>query len=349
MIAQVLAPLLTALAVRLPCFVDTALKGSLVLALCAIAVRGLRRTSAANRYAIWFAGIVGHLMLPLLTWYAPPLYWPFLPAPPWLAASAAFDRAMSGIPPDRAARVLVACAVVWLIGVLFRLGRLATSRLMLSRFAQLPAAGARASLQTAFDLLRERLSVRRPVSLRIGTTATTPMTWGLVRPTIVLPRGAESWSADLLTVVLAHELEHVRRRDTIAQLVAQVTLALFWFDPLVWLAAGRMRLEREFACDDAVLATGVAPWTYAEHLLTIARRLRDAGDPPTPHTFAAITGEGPLEIEMRVRALLDSSTQRQRHSRGWLIAVLALTLMEVPLGALRPFRSPTTSVVTAPR
>ena len=65
---------------------------------------------------------------------------------------------------------------------------------------------------------------------------------------------------------------HQASRHT-AQLLAQIACALHWFNPLVWFAAWRLGLERERACDDLVLASGVRPSAYAGHLLEIVTGL----------------------------------------------------------------------------
>ena len=82
------------------------------------------------------------------------------------------------------------------------------------------------------------------------------VTWGLGSPKILLPATASAWPADRIRVVLAHELAHVVRHDWLTQISAELLRALYWFNPLVWLAARRLREESERACDDAVLETG---------------------------------------------------------------------------------------------
>jgi len=126
-----------------------------------------------------------------------------------------------------------------------------------------------------------RCDVRRPVALFLGPptpptvgSPPVPMTWGWLRPTIWLPGDARTWSDERLRVVFLHELAHVRRGDWAAQMFAHAVCALFWFHPLVWLAAAHLRAEAERACDDCVLLSGVPPADYARHLLDIARLLR---------------------------------------------------------------------------
>ena len=96
------------------------------------------------------------------------------------------------------------------------------------------------------------------------------MTWGVLRPVIMLPVEASAWSDERRRVVLLHELAHIRRYDTFTQWFAQAALVLHWFNPLAWRVYRRFLMEREHAADDLVLAGGARPSTYASHLLHLA-------------------------------------------------------------------------------
>jgi beta-lactamase regulating signal transducer with metallopeptidase domain len=181
------------------------------------------------------------------------------------------------------------------------------------------------------DGLARRLRVGRMVTLLREAHAVVPMTWGVVRPVVLLPADAEEWDTERRTVVLAHELAHVRRWDTLTQWIAHLALALFWFNPLVWMAARQMREEREHACDDAVLSIGTRPVEYADHLLDIVRSLGAVEGPA-----AALAMARRSQFEGRLLAILDSATPRGGVSRGLGFAALALAAAAVlPLGALR--------------
>jgi len=104
----------------------------------------------------------------------------------------------------------------------------------------------------------------------------TPLTCGVLRPLILLPRNAPDWDAKRLQAVLLHESAHVRRRDCLAKYVAQGARALLWWNPLAWIVAARLNREQELACDAAVLDAGIPADAYAAVLLDVARECSSA-------------------------------------------------------------------------
>src|ERR1051325_22473 len=126
------------------------------------------------------------------------------------------------------------------------------------------------------EQLSYEIGINRHVLLLHAAGPAMPMTWGIRRPTILLPAEATEWPLERRRDVLLHELAHVNRHDFATQLIARLACAVYWFNPLIWLAAMRLREERERACDDQVLRAGTKPSAYATHLLEIARGLRAA-------------------------------------------------------------------------
>jgi hypothetical protein len=159
-----------------------------------------------------------------------------------------------------------------------------------------------------------------------------PMTWGIWRATILLPEGAEKWSADRLRVVLLHELAHVRRRDCLTQLLGQLARAAYWFNPLAWLAVREMRRLQERACDDLVLNAGFAAPDYAEHLLEISAGFRSSGRAAAVALAMARTPA----IESRIASILsDRENRRPLSRRRWGALSLAAMVLILPLSALQ--------------
>ena len=104
-----------------------------------------------------------------------------------------------------------------------------------------------------------------------------PVTVGLLHPRIILPECSRDWPQAQLDAVLAHEGEHIRRRDPLFQWLALLNRALFWFHPLAWWLERKLSGLAEEACDAAVIARGYDPREYSEYLLDLARSVERAG------------------------------------------------------------------------
>ncbi len=184
------------------------------------------------------------------------------------------------------------------------------------------------SLKTA----QQQLNVRRPVTLLLHQDKTIPVVFGVLKPRLLLPQSARDWKTEQLKSVFLHELAHVKRRDMLIQLLTQIACALHWFNPLAWLAAWRIGVERERACDDLVLASGVRPSAYAGHLLDAVTTLSS-----TRWLHACgLAMARKSSIESRLLAVLSKNQNRRRVSLA--LATLAFALaaaVAIPVAMLR--------------
>lgn len=157
-------------------------------------------------------------------------------------------------------------------------------------------------------------------------------TWGLWRPSVLLPSHAREWSRERLHAVLCHELAHIRRHDWSVQMAAEALRAVLWFNPLIWITCTRLRRASEQACDDAVLGRGVAARDYAIHLLDLARRCRRSGT----RWVSATSMAQPSTLERRIVAMLNPGLDRQALSRrAAALAAVLLLVVALPVAALR--------------
>ena len=173
------------------------------------------------------------------------------------------------------------------------------------------------------DEISRTAGLRRPVVLLQSDHPSLLVTWGLVRSRVILPADAPAWTEARARVVLTHELAHIRRGDWIVQLSAEVFRAVYWFNPLLWIACRTLRLESEHACDDEVMSQGVEGTDYANHLVDLARALshRRQGWLPAPAMAR------PSSLERRVRAMLNQRTNRTPISATARAAILAALLV----------------------
>ena len=186
--------------------------------------------------------------------------------------------------------------------------------------------------QTLSEEVRHSYGLRFPVRLLHSHHRSLLVTWGWRRARILLPAVADEWSDDQIRIVLAHELAHIARGDWVAQLAAEVLRAIYWFNPVLWIACRRLRVESECACDDAVLARGVEGSEYATHLLALARRLNAESQPWLPAPAMA----RPSSLEGRVRAMLNDTINRRPLTwPGRVAIVAALAALTLPISSVR--------------
>jgi beta-lactamase regulating signal transducer with metallopeptidase domain len=174
------------------------------------------------------------------------------------------------------------------------------------------------------DQTAKELGIRAPVTLLLSESTSMPRTWG-VRPKLLLPASASQWSDQRLRAVLLHELAHIKRHDYVTQLLGRVAGAIHWFNPLVWYATHRMRVERERACDDCVLSTGSRASDYAQHLLDIAHSMK-AGRLSSATTIAMARRS---HLSDRLLDVLDATRRRTAVSPKMASLVWTMTALVV--------------------
>lgn len=161
-----------------------------------------------------------------------------------------------------------------------------------------------------------------PVPVSASEEIKSPVLAGLLHPVILLPEEARGWTAEKRAAVLEHECAHVVRLDHWCHLAVEVVRCLYWVNPLVWVAASGVMVERERACDDLVLTRGIDAHDYASHLLEIAREQRRL-------PVAAMAEVS--NLEGRLMAILDPEVRRNTARRGALLVAVALVALTLPV------------------
>lgn len=348
--------------------VDAALKGTLVLIAASLLVITMRRASAASRHLVWQMALLAVLALPFVKVVSPlrfavlptfrsPIVTPAQPATAQpqpqivapisdaktqkseqdLAATTSLQSnvASSSNPvgpqgPSVFVRVLFWAAFAWLAVTAALLLRLAFGFLLVRWFALRAYPLYENGWNELNAELAHTIGLNDPIQLLGSPHIATPMTWGVVRPVVMLPSAAEDWTDERRRVVLLHELAHIRRKDSLTHMFAQFACAVYWFHPLVWKAAARMRAEAERACDDLVLRTGTRASVYADHLLELIRTIGGMRTPSIALPMAQrSTFEGRLLAILEPH--LDRSTPRPLAVSGMILVV---ALVVFPLAGL---------------
>jgi len=318
-------------------------KATLTLAV-ALAVTGLaRRSRAAVRHVLLVTAFAVLLVLPAASFMMPSrgVRLPATPAASSAPVTAVVPVMTSPSPTSLGAQELVdtfrsdsgmtASALLWTV---WGAGALLCLLPVLAGTWHLRALRRSGSSCARGDALLRRLSaeagLNRSIAVRVHESIPGPMTYGALRPVVLMPLDAESWSDDALSRAMIHELEHVRRGDWLSQYMARIVGALYWFHPLVWMARRRLNLEAERACDDAVLRRSEAT-AYAHQLVLLAERLASTATPPLLAMAAC------RDLSTRVRAVLDGAQARGR--AGVLSVATAIVVAALFIAAVAPLRA----------
>ena len=226
---------------------------------------------------------------------------------------------------------------VWLSGALLILARLGAGIVAVRWMSRRTERVTDAPWLQQARSLADSLGVSPRIVFLRSDGAAMPMAWGILRPAVLMPSEADEWPAERLRIVLLHELAHVKRRDCLTHMLAQISCALHWFNPLAWMAARHVRTERERACDDLVLAAGTRGPDYADQLIEIARVMR-SGRFPAVLAGASLAMAHRSELEGRLLAILDPSVPRAGLSRMRALgATSAFALAVMPLASMQPW------------
>ena len=236
--------------------IESAIRVTLIAAVVGLVLFTMRIKTAAVCHKVWTSVVVCMLLLPAWVAWGPKASIPVLrpdPTPavtvvsPPSSAEPVSTTAVSPVsnPDPSPAREGGGYIAIYLIGVGVFLLRLAIGTIRANRLT--------------------------------SASCVVPVTVGLLHPRIILPKNSRDWPQAQLDAVLAHEGEHVRRRDPLFQWLALLNRALFWFHPMAWWLERRLSGLAEEACDAAVIARGYDPREYSEYLLDLARSVQRAG------------------------------------------------------------------------
>jgi beta-lactamase regulating signal transducer with metallopeptidase domain len=285
-----------------PYLAEVALKATLLIAL-AFAVVALVK-GPANRHFLWKVCLLAVLALPVLS--ALPGRQLTLPTPTpkhhaTTQPAATTTQDLNPAPanattpetqaPTNPSTVPAIIAAIWAGGTLALLTRIAAGLAQLKSIKSEPAQG----------LQNPHAEVR----IETEDNGLSPLTWGHFRPVILLPKESLQWPQSRLECVLHHEQAHVQRHDFLFKLLTEAACAIYWFNPLVWLAARSMNAEAEMAADALAAQAQPSPSDYATELLWLASNLTQR-----PLQLASgVPAMNKNKLEQRIQSILDPRTR----------------------------------------
>lgn len=185
-------------------------------------------------------------------------------------------------------------SVIWLAGLLLCFGFFAVSYIKCYREF-------RFSLPVENDILeawKEKHPLKRSLSIRQTETIAAPLSYGVIRPVILMPKNTEWKNIYQLRYVLEHEYVHVRRLDMLTKLIMIAAVCIHWFNPLVWVMYILFNRDLELSCDETVVRRfGMdIKSVYATALISMEEK--KSGLKPLCNSFSKNA------IEERIRAIM---------------------------------------------
>jgi len=326
-------------------------KATVITAFAVLAGWLTRRRRASVRHLIFVAAFAGLALLPVAAAVIPAV-----PVPVRLLAMPAIGDTVLSAPVNRAVEssmfveerpswsrvgrltgpalsTFTLLQTMWLAGMIGCLVPVAVGLWQIRRVRRQSLPWREAQI-TANDLACHA-GCGRPFEVMVHEAVAGPMTCGVVRPVIIFPPDAPTWSEDDVQRALAHELEHVQRRDWVTLCLARAICAVYWFHPLVWIANRQLCVNAERACDDAVLRDSQA-FGYADQLVALAERSLAQ----TRRPLLAMANRG--DLSTRVRAVLN--IHQQRGPAGLRVRIAVASAAIILVGLLAPVRTVATAL-----
>ncbi|MFI5101972.1 MAG: M56 family metallopeptidase [Terriglobales bacterium] len=283
-----------------------ALPEGFLIALFAWALlRVLRRQNSGTRFAVWFLALLTVAALPVLGGFGAGQGRALTAA----GMSSAISSGKLGPTITIPGRWALVAFLAWVLGACVAMVRLATGLWRLRQLRRscttIVAADLDPAVRKTIDGMDASVTVATSERVRV------PAAIGFWKRTIVLPTWAlrELPPSDL-NVILLHEFAHLRRWDDWTNLIQKIVRALFFFHPAVWWIENRLSVEREMACDDAVLAETANPHGYATCLVSLlekslAHRLMDKRLAHKQWSMAQAAVHRAREASLRLAQILD--------------------------------------------
>ena len=282
-------------------------EGLLLALLAWLLLRLIGRQNAGTRFAVWFMALIAVPSLSILGAF-------HLNEARLFQATYRLNTQI--VVPALWAEVIFAA---WAIAASIGLVRLVIGLWQVRKIRQSSTEIDVPQLGPAVEEIFQQHRSGRQIRLAVSDSIKVPAAIGFWKPVIVLPAWTlQELATTELQPILIHELTHLQRRDDWTNLLQKIVRAIFFFHPAVWWIDSKLSLEREMACDDAVLANTGNPRAYASCLIDLlekscARR---------GWTMAQAAVHRAKDLSVRIAQILDS--KRPASIRVWKPA-LALT------------------------
>jgi Zn-dependent protease with chaperone function len=319
-------PVQTVAQISIERFLNALPEGFLVALFAWALLRVLRKQNSGTRFAVWF--------LALLTIAALPVLGGFGEGRTLMSAGTLWGSPRPAITiPGRWG---LFGFLAWALGAGAGMLSLAAGLWRLRKLRRSCTPIVAEDLDPAVRKTVDAIGASSTITISTSECVRVPAAIGFFKRTIVLPAWAlRELQPEDLNVILLHEFAHLRRWDDWTNLIQKIVRALFFFHPAVWWIESRLSVEREMACDDAVLAETANPHGYATCLVSLLEKslAHHLADRRWSMVQAAVNRA--REASQRLARILDTNrpvaTRIWRPALGMIAAFSTACLMALPL------------------
>ncbi len=283
-------------------------EGCLIALFAWALLRVSRRQNSGTRFAVWFLALLAVAALPVLSGFGAGQERVTMAA--GMSSGMSWGNSWGSLRPAFAMPGHWALFVflAWVLGACAATLRLAAGLWRLRQLCRSCTPIVAADLDPAVRKTVDAIGASRSITIATSECVRVPAAIGFWKRTIVLPAWAlRELPPDDLNVILLHEFAHLRRWDDWTNLIQKIVRALFFFHPAVWWIEKRLSVEREMACDDAVLAETANPLGYASCLVSLLEKSlahRLAGQ---RRSMAQAAVDRAREASLRLARILDAN------------------------------------------
>ena len=241
--------------------------------------------------------------------------------------------------------ISIALVSIWLCGCIVILIRWARQWHSARRLVNESAALAEGREVVELRQAEAKLRLRKPIPVVATSKTVEPGIFGVMRPVLMWPAGLSERMDDVhIASIVAHELEHVRRRDNLTAALHSLVEAVFWFHPAVWWMGAKMTEERERACDEEVLEQNAEPRTYADSILKVCAFCLES-------PLSCVVGVSGSDLRKRVLRITSHRSGRTLtfgHRALLLAATVLAIILPIGFGVVRGERKLSTPASIKP-
>jgi bla regulator protein blaR1 len=229
--------------------------------------------------------------------------------------------------------------IIWITGMLVMIALTIHAWTKLRRIKKSTSIVKNQEVLTLFEECKQRLHISQQLVLVKSPLIKSPLTFGIFKTYIILPRDAEAWlSMDELKYILLHELNHYKYKDIATNYLMVLFQTLYWYNPLIWIAFREMRLDREIACDSAVLKL-LDQNQYAAYGNTI---INFADKSYLPGQFAMVNqlASSKKQLKKRIERIAAFTTESKRLKLKSILIFMLLAgvvMSQIPIVSAIPY------------